>query len=101
MLAGLSVDYVVRLEQGRAERPSGQVVASLARVLQVSDLERDQFFLAAGLPAPLPSLIPTHIPASVQRLLARLPDVAVAVYTTTWTLLTANDAWQAYRRARL
>lgn len=95
MLAGLSVDYVVRLEQGRAERPSEQVVASLARVLQLSGLERDQFYLAAGLAAPLPSAVPVHVPASVQRLLARLPDVAVSVYSATWTLLTVNAAWNA------
>ena len=95
ILAGLSVDYLVRLEQGRADRPSAQVVAALARVLQLSDLERDQLYIAAGLPAPLPSTVPTHIPGSVQRLLARLPDVAIGVYTTHWTLLTANAAWEA------
>jgi len=95
LLAGVSVDYLVRLEQGRADRPSAQVVASLVRTLQLSDLERDQLYLAAGLPAPLPSAVPTSIPASVQRLLARLPDVAVGVWTVHWTLLTANAAWQA------
>jgi transcriptional regulator with XRE-family HTH domain len=95
MLAGLSVDYLVRLEQGRAARPSGQVVAALARVLQLSDLERDQLYTAAGLAAPAHGLVPTHIPGSVQRLLARLPDVAIGVYTACWTLLTANDAWAA------
>ncbi|MCZ2824315.1 MULTISPECIES: helix-turn-helix transcriptional regulator [unclassified Modestobacter] len=95
LLAGVSVDYLVRLEQGRAARPSAQVVASLARVLQLSDLERDQLHLAAGLPAPLPSAVPTHIPASVQRLLARLPDVAIGVWTAHWTLLTANAAWRS------
>jgi transcriptional regulator with XRE-family HTH domain len=95
LLAGVSVDYLVRLEQGRAERPSAQVVASLARVLQVGDCERDQLFLAAGLPAPGPGVVPTHIPGSVQRLLARLPDVAIGVWTAHWTLLTANDPWQA------
>ena len=95
LLAGVSVDYLVRLEQGRADRPSAQVVASFARALQLSDLERDQLYLAAGLPAPLPTAVPTHIPASVQRLLARLPDVAVGVWTAHWTLLTANPAWQA------
>ena len=40
-LAGLSVDYVIRLEQGRARRPSAQVAAALARALQLSDVERD------------------------------------------------------------
>ena len=52
LLAGLSVDYLVRLEQGRAARPSAQVVASLARVLQLSDPERDELYAAAGLAAP-------------------------------------------------
>jgi transcriptional regulator with XRE-family HTH domain len=95
LLAGLSVDYLVRLEQGRADRPSAQVVASLARVLQLSDPEQDQLYAAAGLAAPASGLVPTHVPGSVQRLLARLPDVAVAVYTATWTLLSANGAWSA------
>jgi transcriptional regulator with XRE-family HTH domain len=95
LLAGVSVDYLVRLEQGRAERPSAQVVASLARVLQVSDGERDQLHLAAGLPAPAPSAVPTHVPGSVQRLLARLPDVAVGVWTAHWTLLSVNPAWRS------
>lgn len=95
MLAGLSVDYLIRLEQGRVGRPSEQVVAALARALQLSDFERDQLYIAAGLPPPAPGTVPVHIPASVQRLLARLPDVAVSVYTTHWTLLTANAAWVA------
>ncbi|WP_029432662.1 helix-turn-helix transcriptional regulator [Blastococcus sp. URHD0036] len=95
LLAGLSVDYLVRLEQGRAERPSAQVIASLARTLQVTDAERDQLYLAAGLPAPAPSAVPTLIPGSVQRLIARLPDVAVGVWTAHWTLLAANPAWQS------
>jgi transcriptional regulator with XRE-family HTH domain len=95
LLAGLSVDYLVRLEQGRAERPSAQVVSALARVLQLSDLERDQLYAAAGLAAPSSGLVPTHIPGSVQRLLARLPDVAVSVFDACWTLLTANEAWSA------
>jgi transcriptional regulator with XRE-family HTH domain len=38
MLAGVSTDYYVRLEQGRERRPSEQVLAALARVL---DLDAD------------------------------------------------------------
>ena len=95
MLAGMSVDYLVRLEQGRAHNPSVQVARALARALQLSDQERDQLFQAAGLPIPLPTNVPTHIPRSVQRLLLRAPDVAIGVYTLHWTLLTANASWQA------
>jgi transcriptional regulator with XRE-family HTH domain len=44
--AGISVDYAVRLEQGRATRPSAQVVAALARALRLTELRnfaRDAF----------------------------------------------------------
>ncbi|WP_436532666.1 helix-turn-helix transcriptional regulator [Actinoplanes sp. HUAS TT8] len=95
MLAGLSVDYLVRLEQGRADRPSDQVVGALARVLQLSDRERDQLYIAAGLSAPLPRVVPTDIPGSVRRLVERLPDAAVGVYTSYWKLLIANATWVA------
>ena len=37
MLAGVSADYYVRLEQGRDRHPSEQVLESLARVLQLDE----------------------------------------------------------------
>lgn len=37
MLAGISVDYYLRLEQGRDRNPSVQVLESLARVLRLDD----------------------------------------------------------------
>ncbi|MFE2323143.1 helix-turn-helix transcriptional regulator [Streptomyces sp. NPDC059385] len=39
-LSGVSVDYYVRLEQGRATQPSEQVLDSLARVLGLDETER-------------------------------------------------------------
>lgn len=98
-LAGISVDYVVRLEQGRADRPSAQVVAAVARALQLSEGERDQLYVAAGLAAPLPTEVPAFVPPSVQRLVARMSDVAVAVCSADWTILTTNAAWDALHGA--
>ncbi|GGR60484.1 MULTISPECIES: helix-turn-helix transcriptional regulator [Streptomyces] len=40
-LSGVSVDYYVRLEQGRARQPSVQVLDALARVLGLDDVERE------------------------------------------------------------
>lgn len=37
MLAGISSDYYLRLEQGRNRNPSGQVLRALARVLQLDE----------------------------------------------------------------
>ncbi|MFI6155076.1 helix-turn-helix domain-containing protein [Kitasatospora sp. NPDC051170] len=47
-LAGVSTDYVVRLEQGRGLRPSAQVLAALARALRLAPGERDYLFDLAG-----------------------------------------------------
>lgn len=51
-LAGLSVDYVVRLEQGRAKNPSPQVLGAIARALRLTTQERDHLFRIAGAAAP-------------------------------------------------
>jgi len=94
-LAGLSVDYVVRLEQGRARRPSDQVAASLARALQLTDAERDHLFVVAGLLPPSPGEVPSHIPPGVQRLVARLGEIPLAVFTASWDLVTWSPLWAA------
>ncbi|GAA5200319.1 helix-turn-helix transcriptional regulator [Rugosimonospora acidiphila] len=43
-LAGVSVDYVTRLEQGRGLRPSTDVLDALSRALRLSDDERVYLF---------------------------------------------------------
>lgn len=94
-LAGMSVDYVVRLEQGRATTPSVQVVAALARALQLSTPERDHLYRLAGLTPPADGTISDHIPPGVHRVLSRLGDVAVAVFAADWHLIWWNRGWAA------
>jgi DNA-binding XRE family transcriptional regulator len=53
-LAGLSVDYITRLEQGRATSPSAQVLSVLARALRLSAAEREYLYLLAGPAGPGP-----------------------------------------------
>ena len=93
--AGLSVDYVVRLEQGRARTPSAQVVASLARVLQLDDVERDALYRVAGLLPPSRRIVSDHVPPGVQRLIARLGDIPLGVFAADWTLLSWTPLWSA------
>jgi transcriptional regulator with XRE-family HTH domain len=94
-LAGVSVDYIVRLEQGRATTPSASVVASLARALQLSTAERDHLYRLAQLVPPVDGAISDHLPPGVQRMLARLGDVAVAVFAADWQLVWWNRGWAA------
>ncbi|MFC4145333.1 helix-turn-helix transcriptional regulator [Micromonospora mangrovi] len=94
-LAGVSVDYVVRLEQGRSTTPSAQVVAALARALQLTDSERDHLHRLAGLAAPSHAEPSDHLPPGLQRLLNRLDDTATAVFAADWQLIWWNRGWAA------
>ncbi len=94
-LAGISADYLTRLEQGRATSPSAQVVEALARALRVSDAERDLLYRLAGHAAPGPGVVPSRLTPSLQRLLDRWSGTPVAVFDATWTLLVANAPYDA------
>ncbi|WP_228472865.1 helix-turn-helix transcriptional regulator [Streptomyces cyaneochromogenes] len=94
-LAGLSVDYVVRLERGRATSPSGQVLASLARALRLTETERDHLYLLAGQAPPTTGHISPHIPPSVQRLLDQLNGNPLSVHDAAWNLISCNPLWAA------
>ncbi|MEF2976689.1 helix-turn-helix transcriptional regulator [Subtercola sp. YIM 133946] len=94
-LAGISADYLTRLEQGRATSPSAQVVESLARALRLTDADRELLYQLAGHAAPGRDVVPTRIPPSVQRLLDRLAHTPVAVLDATNTLLVANAPYDA------
>ncbi|MEO3868892.1 helix-turn-helix domain-containing protein [Nonomuraea sp. B12E4] len=94
-IAGISVDYLVRLEQGRARNPSTQVLAALARALRLSADERDLLYRAAGAQPPAAGVVPRHIGPGTARILDRLADTPVAVFTASWDLIHANPLWNA------
>jgi transcriptional regulator with XRE-family HTH domain len=94
-VAGLSVDYVIRLEQGRSLRPSAEVVSALGRALQLSEDEYAALHQAAGLPIPSRGKISAHVPSGVQRMVHRMDDLPVAVFTADWTLVQWNRLWSA------
>jgi len=74
-LAGMSVDYLSRVEQGRGPRPSEAVLAALARALRLTDTERDHLFDLAGAAPPAPGRIRTAVRPSVLRLMDRFTDL--------------------------
>jgi transcriptional regulator with XRE-family HTH domain len=53
-LAGMSIDYYIRLEQGRGPQPSRQILSALARALMLNGDERDYLFRMAGEAPPQP-----------------------------------------------
>lgn len=94
-LAGVSVEYLVRLEQGRARNPSPQVLGALARALRLTDGERDHLYRVGGAAVPSDRLVPRHIGPGVQRMIDRLGDVPLAVHSAAWDVLLWNPLWAA------
>ncbi len=95
LLAGMSADYVTRLEQGRASAPSVQVLTALARALRLTGAEREHLFVLAGQPLPGPGIMPAHLTPGLQRLLDQLSGIPVSVNDASWTLLAWNPLWAA------
>src|SRR5882672_869492 len=58
-LAGMSVDYYIRLEQARGPHPSRQVLAALARALMLTSDEREYLYRVAG-QSPPPAASPSR-----------------------------------------
>lgn len=94
-LAGLSVDYIVRLEQGRSDSPSVQVLTALARALRLSDAERNHLFALAGEVEPSPGRISAYIPPGVQRIVDQLEGAPLCVCDAAWTMITWNPMFAA------
>src|SRR5262245_34965201 len=76
-LAGVSVDYLVRLEQGRDVHPSAEVLLALADAMRLTDDERRHLFelgLKSGhqVLCPAPIALTRAVPPSVQGVLDAL-----------------------------
>jgi transcriptional regulator with XRE-family HTH domain len=92
MLAGMSVDYVVRLEQGRSSQPSTQLLGALSRALRLSDDERDHLFHLAGHRPPPADGVARLARAGLLRMLDLLGDTPAAVLSDLGEILAQNRA---------
>jgi transcriptional regulator with XRE-family HTH domain len=90
MLAGMSVDYVVRLEQGRSSRPSTQLLGALARALRLTDDERDHLFHLAGHRPPPAEGTARLARGGLLRLLDLLADTPAVVISDLGQILAQN-----------
>ncbi|MFT4166878.1 MAG: helix-turn-helix transcriptional regulator [Microlunatus sp.] len=75
MLAGISADYYLRLEQGRDRKPSAQVLESLARVLQLGD-EGTAYLLSLGADKTRPrrrTAVRENVPPNTAAFMTSLP----------------------------
>ncbi|MBB5896238.1 helix-turn-helix transcriptional regulator [Kutzneria kofuensis] len=89
-LAGIGVDWYVRLEQGRTVRPSAATIDALAAALRLDDTERAHLAVLARQTA-RPAFEPETVPPAVKRLIEGLDQPAYATGRR-WDVLAWNDA---------
>ncbi|MET9044986.1 helix-turn-helix transcriptional regulator [Streptomyces sp. NPDC004362] len=91
VLAHISTEYYVRLEQGRAPRPSGEVLAGIGGALRLTDAELDHLHVLAGTAPTRTGLHRRDVRPSILALLERLPQTAAFVTSAVFEVLAWND----------
>lgn len=102
-LAGLSIDYLVRLEQGRDRHPSLSVVNALAGALRLDSDERShlaKLAACAGAPelCPVGSGAVDEVPLTVRSLIDRLDPTPAVVVGPWYQVVAYNSAWERIMR---
>ena len=91
-LAGVSVDYYTRLEQGRSRSASADVLDALAAALQLNDAERHHLHLLAK---PQPAQRKRRArPQSVDMATLRLLELFDQVWSPAFVLGRRLDVWR-------
>ncbi|HCT80343.1 MAG TPA: transcriptional regulator [Micromonosporaceae bacterium] len=94
-LAGMSVDYYIRLEQARGPHPSRQILNALGRALMLTADERAHLFHLAG-QTPAPARGPRRdVPEGVLHLLQGLDGTPAYVLDAKYDMLAWNDMCRA------
>ncbi|TQF69268.1 helix-turn-helix transcriptional regulator [Rhodococcus spelaei] len=94
VMAGVSTDYYVRLEQGRERNPSAQVLEALARVLRLSD-EATAYLHGLGRPVARRVWAGDQVSENLQALMRSWPDTPAVVMGQRMEVLAANPLGQA------
>ncbi|MGW0909658.1 helix-turn-helix domain-containing protein [Streptomyces sp. NPDC002853] len=91
LLAGVSADYYVRLEQGRERSPSAQVLDALATALRLDEDGRLHLFRVAGVgPRVRAAAVVDRVEPSLLALMDAWPHNPAVVYNRAYDVLASN-----------
>lgn len=91
VLAHISIEYYTRLEQGRAPRPSGEVLAGISDALLLTEAETAHLHELAGTARKKHAVHDRSVRASMTGLIGRLPHTVGFVLSAAFEVLAWND----------
>jgi transcriptional regulator with XRE-family HTH domain len=94
-LAGVSTEYYTRLEQGRARRPSEQVLHALCDALQLDDIERRHLFTLANTASGKPRHADqsSRLRPALRQVLESMELASAFVYDQNLDVVGGNTLW--------
>ncbi|WP_392667903.1 helix-turn-helix transcriptional regulator [Streptomyces sp. LN785] len=94
-LAAVSIDWYIRLEQGRVGTPGAAVLDALATALRLSEAERRHLHVIARGEAPVTGHIPARVGTSLRMLLDGMPLLPAYVLDARLDIRAHNAAAEA------
>lgn len=94
-LAGMSSEYYMRLEQGRVDSPSRQVLDALSRALDLNTLSTDYLYRLAGIGAPRATGDAPHTREALDVVLRRWRFTPAYIMDCNLDIVAANDVMVA------
>ncbi len=93
MLAGMSVDYYTRMEQGRIKHASDAVVNGLCKALRLNDTERSYLFglFSPGAGRPVPQKRATKVRPILRQMMDQMDSTAAFILGVGMDVLAMND----------
>jgi DNA-binding XRE family transcriptional regulator len=97
-LAGVSVSYYIRLEQGQSQNASDEVLAAIARALRLNDTEWEHLFVLARpwVPAARRRSACEHVRPGLHQLIRAIGDVPAVVLGRFGDVLAWNRMGHAF-----
>ncbi|MGW4391786.1 helix-turn-helix transcriptional regulator [Streptomyces sp. NPDC004685] len=98
LLAGMSVDYYIRLERGNLSGASDSVLEALAHALQLDEPERTHLYDLARAATPAgqrPTVTASRVRPTILRLLDSMTDVPAYIRNARFDILAANGLGRA------
>jgi len=90
VLAGVSVDYYARLEQGRERTPSSQIMDAIAGALRLGKDAREHVYRLARLTSSTPVMVAEKVGPQLRQMMDNVPNAAAYIVNPAFRVLAAN-----------